>query len=98
RATGEHCKLQGIERAQLARVVRRLDRGTGIAGLGLHEAERVVAEREIRAELDAAFELDERLALRAAQPQGAAHRPVRGGIAVVGAQALAGGLERELDL
>ena len=34
----------------------------------------------------------------AAQPERAAHRPVRGGIAVVGHQALPGGLEGAVDL
>jgi hypothetical protein len=52
-----------------------------------------MAEREVRTELDAALELGERFILNAPEPERAAHRPVRGRIAIVGAQTLTGGFE-----
>ncbi len=69
-----------------------------IASLRMNEGQRVVAEREIRTEVDRLLQFDERLILMAAQPQGPAHGPVRAGIAVVGHQALTGGIEGTLDL
>src|SRR5262249_18179393 len=56
RAAREHRELQRIERAQLARGCGRCDRGAGIAYLTVDEAEGVMAEREVRAELDAVLE------------------------------------------
>ena len=58
------------------------------------EGKRVVTEREVRAEIDRLLELDQRLILAAAQPQRPAHRPMRGRIAIVGHEALPGGLDR----
>ena len=55
-----------------------------------------MAEREVRAEIHGPFQLDERLVLAAAQPQGPAHGPVRGRIVIVDQKALAGGLVGEL--
>ena len=70
----------------------------GIAGLRVDEGQRVVAEREVRAEIDRLLQLDDRLVLAAAQPERPAHRPMRRRVAIVDHQALAGGLERPVDL
>ena len=65
-------------------------RGERIAGLGLDEGKIVMGEREIRTEIDGPFQLAQRLVLAAAQPQGAPHRPMRGGVAIVYDKALTG--------
>ena len=41
-------------------MVGRLDRGKRIAGLRMHESQRVVAEREIRAQVHGLLELVDR--------------------------------------
>jgi hypothetical protein len=56
-----------------------------------------VRQREIRAEVDRLLQLDHRLIGIAAQPLGAPHRPVSGGVAIVGHQALPGRFERTID-
>ena len=69
-----------------------------IARLRVDEGQRVVAEREVRAQVDRLLQLDDGLVVAAAQPQRPAHGPVRGRVAVVGHQALPGGLEGPVDL
>ena len=69
-----------------------------IAGLRVDEGQRVVAEREVRAEIDRLLQLDDGLVLAAAQPQRPAHRPVRRRVAIVDHQALSGGREGPVDL
>ncbi len=64
----------------------------------MHEAERVVTQREVRAELDGALERVDRAPLFTPKPQGASHRPVGGRVANVRIDAAARRLERELDL
>ena len=69
-----------------------------IAALRVDEGERVVTQREVRAQVDRPLQLDDGLVLAAAQPERPAHRPVRGRIAIVDHEALPGGLEGPLDL
>ncbi len=95
---GEYPEEQRVERAELSRLLRRRDRGARIAGLTVKEPERVVPEREVRAQLHAPLELCERAVALVTEPEGSAHRPVRGGIAIVGVHAAARGPEREVDL
>ena len=54
-ARPQHAEQQRIERAQMARMVGRSDRRMRIARLGLDEGKRVVAEREVRAEVRRLF-------------------------------------------
>ena len=88
----------GSNGLKMARVVGGRDGGVRIAGLRLDEGQRVVTEREVRAQLDRLLQLDERLVLAAAQPQRPAHGPMRGRVAIVDHEALPGGLEGPLDL
>ena len=97
RARAEHAEEQRIERAQVTRVVGGLDGGARIAALRLDESQRVVAEREVRAELDRLLQLDDGLVLAAAQPERPAHGPVRGRVAIVDHEALPGGVEGAVD-
>jgi len=97
-AAREHRELEGIEGAQRARVVRRVDGGSRIAALAVDEAERVVAEREVRAELDTALELGERLLLDATQPERTPERSMSRRITVVRSDAAPRRVERKLDL
>ena len=69
-----------------------------IAGLRVDEGKRVVAQREVRAQVDGLLQLDDGLVVAAAQPQRPAHGPVRGRVAIVDHQALPGGLEGPVDL
>ena len=71
----------------------RRSRGLRIAGLRLHEGERVVAEREVRAEVDCPRQLASDSPVASPQPQRPAHGPVGGGVVIVDEQALAGRLE-----
>ena len=64
----------------------------------VNEADRVVAERKVRAQVDAGFELAERALFLATQPQRTSHRPVRPWIAVVRHEALSGRHIGPLDL
>src|SRR5690242_21433381 len=43
----EHGELERIERAQLARMIRGVDGRPRIAGLAVHETERVMTQREV---------------------------------------------------
>ena len=93
----QHREQQGVERAELPRMLRRRDRSARIADLTVKEPECVVPECEVRAQLHASLQLSERPAALAAEPQGSAHRPVRGGIAIVGVHAPPPGSEGELE-
>ena len=68
-----------------------------IAGLRVDEGERVVAQREVRAQVDRLLQLDDGLVVAAAQPERPAHGPVRGRVAIVDHEALPGGLEGPVD-
>ena len=69
----------------------------GSPRLRVDEGERVVAQREVRAQVDRPLQLDDGLVLAAAQPERPAHRPVRGRIAIVDHEALPGGFEGPVD-
>ncbi|MNS99182.1 hypothetical protein D3C72_1335790 [compost metagenome] len=62
----------------------------------MDEAQGVVPQRKIRAQVHRALQFRQRWLLAAAQPQRPPHGPMRGGVAVVGGQALACGLVRQL--
>jgi hypothetical protein len=69
-----------------------------VPGLRVDERQRVVAQGEVRAELDRLLQLEDRLAVAAAQPDCTAHRPVCCGVTVVGQEASPGGLECPVHL
>ena len=73
------------------------DRGERIADGRVDECQVIVSESEIRAQIDRLVELDERLVVTSPQPESAPHRPMRGGIAVVGEEALPRGGIGPLD-
>ena len=78
----------GSNGLRCARVVGRRDRGVRVARLRVHERQRVMAHREIRAQVDGALVFANGLVEAPAQPQRAAHRPMRGRVAIVHHQAL----------
>ncbi len=57
-----------------------------------------MADREIGTQRERLLDLDDGFVLPPAQPQRTAHRPVCGRVAIVGDEALAGGVERPGDL
>ena len=64
----EHAEHERVERTEMARVVGRSDRSLRITRLAVDEGERVVAQREVRAQIHSLLQLDERLVLAVAQP------------------------------
>ena len=56
-----------------------------------------MAQGKIRAEIDGPLQLDDGLVMVPAQPERPTHGPMRGGVAVIGHEALPGGLERPVD-
>ena len=97
-ACAKHAEEHRVEGAQTAGVIGEFDGRSSIAGLRLDKRKRVVAQREVRAQVNCCFQLDDGLIVLAPQPQGPAHSPVRGGITIVGHQAVPGCLERPVDL
>ena len=83
RARAQHAEQQRIEGTEVARMVGRPDRGLRIARLRLDEGQRVVAEREVRAEVHRSLQRAERLVMAAAQPKGPSHRPMRRRVVLV---------------
>src|SRR5580698_3739254 len=57
-----------------------------------------MAERKIRAEVNGLPKLGQSIILPPAQPKRAAHRPMRGGVAIVGNEALACCCESQIAL
>ncbi|MOA21201.1 hypothetical protein D3C78_1416810 [compost metagenome] len=68
RPYGQHAEHQGVEGAEMARMVRRPDRRLGVARLAMDEPQRVVPQGEIRAEIHGAPQFRERRLLAPAQP------------------------------
>ena len=69
-------------------MVGRCDGRVRITGCGMDEREVVMRQREVRAQVDGPLQFDDRFSVAAAQPERAAHGPVRGGVAVVDHEAL----------
>ena len=97
-ARAEHAEQHRIEGAELAREIGGCDRGLGIARLRVDEGQRVVASAKFGLRSMARSSSTTDWSMLAAQPQRPAHGPVRGRIAIVDHQALAGGVVGSLDL
>ena len=64
----EHAEHEWVERTEAARVVGRFDRSLWVTRLAVDERQRIVAQREVRAQIHSLLQLDERLVLAVAQP------------------------------
>ena len=94
RLASQHAKQKRIERAEQARVVGGLDRGTRIARLRMYESQGVVAEREVRTEVHGLLQFTDRFIVAALEPKRTSHRPMRRGIVFVDDQPAPCGLQR----
>src|SRR5678815_639596 len=97
-ACAEHAEEQRIERAKLARIVRRRNGCARIAGLRTNKCECVVAQGEVRTQLDGSLQLDQGLVRPVAQPKRPTHGPVCGWVAIIDNEASSCGFESAVDL
>src|SRR5262249_33725928 len=95
RANGVH---HWIERAQITRYIRRLDRRLSIARLRLDETHRVVTAGKIGTQRYGLLELSQRCRILATQPERPSHRPVRCRVTMSRQEAPAGCIEGAIRL
>src|SRR5262249_11759389 len=80
RANGVHHR---IERTQIARYIRGLDRRPSIARLRLNETHGVITGAKIGTQRDGLLELSQRCRILATQPERPSHGPVRRGVTTI---------------
>src|SRR5215813_8327099 len=80
RANGVH---HWIERTQITRYIRRLDRRLSIARLRLDETDRVITAGKIGTQRNGFLELSQRCRVLSTQPERPPHRPVRPRVTMV---------------
>ena len=97
RPATEYAKHKRVERTENPGMVGGLDRGGRIARLRLYESQRIMPEREVRAQMYRLLEVVDRRIMPAKEPLRAPHRPVRCGIEFIGQQRAPGVLQGRRD-
>src|SRR5215813_2087374 len=87
-----------IERTQITRYIRRLDRRLSIARLRLDETHRVVTAGKIGTQRNGFLKLSQRCCILATQPERPPHCPMRRGVTMIRQQAAAGRTESAIRL